>query len=73
MSASSLWLMATRFPRSQAVRYYLGYLLAWTGQRDTAVAQFRKAVALDPGTLLGRSAEDFLSRIEKAGTSPPGR
>jgi hypothetical protein len=55
------------------VRYYLGYLLAWTGQRDAAVAQFRKAVALEPGSLLGRSAEDFLSRIEKAGTSSSGR
>jgi tetratricopeptide (TPR) repeat protein len=62
---SRLGPLTRRFPRSQPVRYYVGLLLAWTGQRDAAVAQFEKAAALDRRSTLGRSASDFLARLEK--------
>jgi tetratricopeptide (TPR) repeat protein len=60
--------LARRFPRSQSVRYHLGLLLAWTGQRDLAVAQFRRAAALGYRTVLGREARAFLNRLENGGT-----
>ena len=53
-SFSRLGPLTQRFPRSQSVRYYLGLLLAWTGQRDPALTQFRKTVALGPRTELGQ-------------------
>jgi Flp pilus assembly protein TadD len=70
-SFSRLGPLTRRFPRSQAVRFYLGYLLAWTGQRDPAIAQFRKTVALDPGSKLGKSAGQFLASMEKVRTRTP--
>ena len=69
-SFSRLGPLTRRFPRSQSVRYYLGYLLAWTGQRDAAIAQFERTVALGRRTVLGRGATKVLSAIEKAGTKP---
>ncbi len=70
---SHLGPLTRRFPRSQPVRYYLGLLLAWTGQRNAAVVQFRMAAALDRRSALGRSASDFLARLEKARTRAPGK
>ena len=68
-SFSRLGPLAQRFPRSQVVRYYLGLLLGWVGERDAAVTQFRRVVALGAGTQLGREARVFLSRVgEGAGT-----
>jgi tetratricopeptide (TPR) repeat protein len=69
-SFSRLGPLTRRFPRSQPVRYYLGLLLAWTGQRDPALTQFRKTVALGPRTPLGKGAEKLLVAIERAGTKP---
>jgi len=60
--------LTTRFPKSQIVRFYFGELLAWINQRDTALTQFRKAVALGPTTSLGRDAEQFIKRVTSAGT-----
>jgi tetratricopeptide (TPR) repeat protein len=67
-SFSRLGPLTRTFPRSQTVRFYLGLLLAWTGQRDPAVAQFRKAVALGPKTELGRGAAQFLASVNGGGT-----
>jgi tetratricopeptide (TPR) repeat protein len=67
-SFSRLGPLTRTFPRSQTVRFYLGLLLAWTGQRDAAIAQFQKAVALGPRTELGRGAADFLARVHAGGT-----
>ena len=67
-SFSQLGPLTRRFPQSQVVRFYLGYLLAWTGQGDPAVAQFQKAIALGPNTGLGRSAKAFIDRVRSAGT-----
>ena len=72
-SFSRLGPLTQRFPRSQSVRFYLGLLLAWTGQRDPAVAQFKKAVALGKRTPLGISAEAFLAKIEKLGPTATGK
>jgi len=70
---SRLGPLTTRFPRSQPVRYYLGLLLAWTGQGDSAVAEFERAVALGPRTDLGRNAQEFLARLQQVRTRKPGK
>jgi tetratricopeptide (TPR) repeat protein len=67
-SFSRLGPLTRRFPRSQVVRFYLGLLLAWTDQRDQALVEFEKAVALGPATSLGRSAKAFVDRVEGGGT-----
>ncbi len=61
--------LARRFPRSQVVRFYLGLLLAWTGQRGPAVAEFERAIALGPTTPLGQDARQFVERVGAAGTA----
>jgi tetratricopeptide (TPR) repeat protein len=71
-SFSRLGPLTRRFPRSQSVRYHLGLLLAWTGQRDPSITQFEKAVALGKGTQLGRSAQAYLAKIGSLGTAPGG-
>ena len=72
-SFSRLGPLVKRFPRSQSVRFHLGYLLAWTGQRDLAVKEFRQARALDPGSRLGKDAEAFLRGIVTGGTNDSKR
>ena len=68
-SFSRLGPLVKRFPQSQTVRYHLGLLLAWTGQRDEAVRQFRLARSLGPRTTLGRQAATFLNGLVTTGTS----
>jgi tetratricopeptide (TPR) repeat protein len=68
-SFSQLGPLTQRFPKSQLVRYYLGYLLAVTGQGDAAVVQFQKTVALGPKTVLGQNAEAFLVKLKQAATA----
>ena len=68
-SFSRLGPLTRRFPRSQSVRFHLGLMLAWTGQRDAAVAQFERARSLDRTSVLGREADAFLARLESGGTS----
>jgi len=65
---SHLGPLTRRFPRSQAVRYYLGLLLAWTAQGKASVAQFRQAVALDPHSDLGQTAAELLKRLQEVRT-----
>jgi len=68
-SFSRLGPLVKRFPHSQTVRYHLGLLLAWTGQRDEAVRQFRLARSLGPRTTLGRQAGTFLNGLVTTGTN----
>ena len=68
-SFSHLGPLVGRFPKSQTVRFYLGLLLAWTGQRDQAVIEFRAARKLGPQTALGKQASAFLSRLVTGGTN----
>jgi tetratricopeptide (TPR) repeat protein len=67
-SFSKLGPLTRRFPRSQSVRYHLGLLLAWTGQRDQAVREFRLAASLGPKTRLGAEAATFLGSLVAGGT-----
>ena len=59
---SHLGPLVKRFPQSQTVRFHLGLLLAYTGQRAEALKQFRLARDLGPQTLLGKQAATILSR-----------
>jgi predicted Zn-dependent protease len=72
-SFSRLGPLVRRFPRSQSVRYHLGLLLAWTGQREAAVEQFRLALARAPQTRLGREAKTFLAGLVVHGTKATQR
>jgi tetratricopeptide (TPR) repeat protein len=67
-SFSRLGPLTARFPKSQIVRFYLGLLLAWTGQRTEACTQFRKTVVLGGSTPLGGSAKTFIARVCMRGT-----
>ena len=67
-SFSRLGPLVRRFPHSQSVRYHLGLLLAWTGQRAEAERQFRRARALGPTTRLGKEAQVFLAGLVPSGT-----
>jgi Flp pilus assembly protein TadD len=67
-SFSRLGPLVRRFPQSQSVRYHLGLLLAWTGQRTEAERQFRRARALGPATRLGKQADVFLAGLVPSGT-----
>jgi tetratricopeptide (TPR) repeat protein len=66
---SHLGPLAKKFPHSQLVRYYLGLLLVWIGQRDQAVTEFRQAVALGPTTPLGKQVSALLRQIREGGTN----
>lgn len=68
-SFSRLGPLVRRFPRSQTVRYHLGLLLAWTGQRRQAITEFRLARSLGPETRLGREATSFLDGLVASGTN----
>jgi tetratricopeptide (TPR) repeat protein len=61
---SRLGPLAQRFPRSQSVRFHLGELLLWIGQVKEARRQLRLARAAGPTTTLGKTANEFLERLE---------
>ncbi len=67
-SFSHLGPLVRRFPKSQSVRFHLGLLLAWTGQRTQAEKEFRLARRLAPASRLGREANAFLSGLVTGGT-----
>ena len=67
-SFSHLGPLVKRFPNSQSVRYHLGLLLAWTGQRNQAITEFRMARALGAATRLGKQADVFLKGLVANGT-----
>ena len=69
-SFSRLGPLVKRFPRSQTVRFHLGLLLAWTGQRRTAVKEFE----LGTGARAGDEAREsrrtaFLNGVVPTGTN----
>lgn len=49
------------FPRSGVVRLHLGLLLLWDGERSKAAAQFRLAVADEPGSPYAKDAKRLLA------------
>ncbi len=68
-SFSRLGPLVKRFPKSQSIRFHLGLLLVWTGQRNQAVTEFQDAVKLGPDTALGKEAQNFVTKIESGGSS----
>jgi tetratricopeptide (TPR) repeat protein len=72
-SFSHLGPLVRRFPQSQSVRFHLGLLLAWTGQRTQAVREFRLARSLGPQTRLGTEANAFLRGLVTGGTNASQR
>jgi tetratricopeptide (TPR) repeat protein len=64
---SHLGPLAQRYPQSQVVRYYLGLLLVWIGERKQAVSEFEKTVALGRNTELGRQVQALLRQIAQSG------
>ena len=66
---SNLGPLTAKFPKSQIVHYYLGYLLAWTAQGQQAVSQFEKTVELGPNTQVGKAAKQFLEGIASSSQS----
>jgi tetratricopeptide (TPR) repeat protein len=63
LAFSRLGPLASRFPRSQTVRFHLGELLVWIGVLDKARQEFRLARAAGPHTPLGKTANEFLVRL----------
>jgi len=72
-SFSKLGPLVKRFPKSQSVRFHLGLMLVWIGQRDQALSELRAAVGLGPRTSLGKQAQRLVSSIEAGGTSSTKR
>jgi tetratricopeptide (TPR) repeat protein len=66
---SNLGPLTAKFPKSQIVHYYLGYLLAWTAQGQQAITQFEKTVKLGPNTEVGKAAKQFLEGIASSDKS----
>jgi tetratricopeptide (TPR) repeat protein len=56
------------FPHAATVRFHLGLLLLWLREIPQARVQLRKAQAEAPGSVLGREAGRFLSRLAGIGT-----
>jgi tetratricopeptide (TPR) repeat protein len=68
-SFSRLGPLIRTFPKSQSVRFHLGLLLVWTGQRDQAIKEFRLARSLGPKSALGKEANRFLRGLVTGGTN----
>jgi tetratricopeptide (TPR) repeat protein len=64
---SHLGPLTVRYPHSQTVRYHLGLLLSWTGQRTQAIREFTLARQLGPATPMGREAAEFLRGLARKG------
>src|SRR5438034_1187644 len=65
---SRLGPLSGEFPRAGVVRLHLGILLLWTGQIRKAAAQFRLALADEPGSTWAKAARGLLSAIPATGT-----
>jgi tetratricopeptide (TPR) repeat protein len=65
---SQLGPLASRYPRSQSVRFHLGLCLIWLGNVKEAKRQLGLARALGAGTPLGKESRQFLERLAKVGS-----
>jgi tetratricopeptide (TPR) repeat protein len=61
---SQLGPLAKRFPHAAVVRFHLGYLLTWIGQRKLAAKELRLAVADAPGSIYARYAGTLLTALD---------
>jgi tetratricopeptide (TPR) repeat protein len=71
-SFSRLGELTARFPKSQAVHFYLGLLLAWTSQASLAITQFEDTVKLGPKSERGKASLALLRGVAKSGSSGLG-
>jgi Flp pilus assembly protein TadD len=53
------------FPRAAVVRFHLGLLLLWSGERQKAITQLRLAAADKPGSSYSEDARRLLSRLPR--------
>lgn len=53
------------FPRSSVVRFHLGLLLLWSGEREKAIKQLRLAAADEPHSSYAEDAKRLLSRLPR--------
>ncbi|HKD95372.1 MAG TPA: hypothetical protein VKB43_11755 [Gaiellaceae bacterium] len=60
---SSLGPLTGEFPRASVVRFHLGLLLLWSGQRKKAIEQLRLAAADEPHSAYAQDARRLLSRL----------
>jgi hypothetical protein len=51
------------FPHAAVVRFHLGLLLLWSGERQKAITQLRLAAAEEPGSSYAQDARRLLSRL----------
>ena len=56
------------FPRAAVVRFHLGLLLLWSGERQKAVVQLRLAVNDSPHSSYAKDATRLLSRLPGTGS-----
>jgi Flp pilus assembly protein TadD len=56
------------FPHAAVVRFHLGLLLLWSGERQKAVAQLRLAAADAPRSAYAQDARRLLSRLPGTGS-----
>jgi Flp pilus assembly protein TadD len=56
------------FPQAAVVRFHLGLLLLWSGERRKAVAQLRLATSLEPHSPYAEDATRLLSRLPGTGS-----
>ncbi len=64
LAFSRLGPLASRFPRSQSVRFHLGELLLWIGDLKKAGQELRLAYGEGKTTLLGRTSRQFLATLQ---------
>jgi tetratricopeptide (TPR) repeat protein len=57
------------FPSSAIVRFHLGVLLLWNGERKKAAVQLRQAVADGPQSVYAKNATELLAALAKNGTT----
>ncbi|HZC31614.1 MAG TPA: hypothetical protein VE261_08845, partial [Gaiellaceae bacterium] len=57
--------LTKRFPQSAVVRFNLGYLLIWIGERKLAAKELKLAVEDAPGSVYARYATTLLGALER--------
>ncbi len=61
---SRLGPLTRRFPRAATVRFHLGLLLLWSGQREAAKRQLARAGEANPNSRLAREAKRLVARLD---------
>ncbi len=65
--------LTAAFPRAAVVRFHLGLVLLWTGEREKAARQLRLAVAERPRSVYARQAQVLLASLDESRTNGGSR